>query len=81
MSVSLHCDSQAAIAVAKNSVYNAKKRHLRIRHASVKQLLQNGVIALDYVKSESNLADPLTKRLARRLVVDSSRGMGLKALT
>jgi hypothetical protein len=78
--ISLHCDSQAALGIAKNSVYNAKKRHLRIRHAAVKQLLENGVIALDYVKSEGNLADPFTKGLSRRLVADTSRGMGLKAL-
>ncbi|KAL9225070.1 hypothetical protein vseg_001037 [Gypsophila vaccaria] len=79
--VSLHCDSQAAIGVAKNNVYNAKIRHIRIRHAAVKQLLENGVIALDYVKSESNLADPLIKGLTKRLVADTSRGMGLKSLS
>ncbi|GKC87897.1 retrovirus-related pol polyprotein from transposon TNT 1-94, partial [Tanacetum coccineum] len=40
--VSIHCDSQAAIGIAKNSVYNGKKRHIRIRHGIVKQLLKNG---------------------------------------
>ena len=33
---SLHCDSQAAIGVAHNSVYNGKRRHIRIRHSAVK---------------------------------------------
>ena len=78
--VSLHCDSQAAITNAKNSVYNAKKRHMRIRHAAVRQLLENGVIAIDYVKSESNLADPFTKGLTRKLVSETARGMGLRTL-
>lgn len=77
-SISLHCDSQAAIGVAKNSVYNGKRRHIRIRHAAVKQLLDNGVIALDFVRSERNLADPLTKSLNGRQVVESSVGMGVK---
>ena len=80
VSVSLHCDSQAAIGIAKNSVYNGKKRHIRIRHAIVKQLLKNGVISLDYVKSEKNLADPFTKGLARKVVLESSRGIGLKPI-
>lgn len=79
--VSLHCDSQAAIGVAKNSVYNGKKRHIRIRHGVVKQLLKNGVISLDYVRSERNLADPFTKGLSRRVVLESSRGMGLKPIS
>ncbi|KAL4017954.1 hypothetical protein IC575_021534 [Cucumis melo] len=36
--VSIQCDSQAAICTAKNSVYNGKSRHIRLRHAVVKQL-------------------------------------------
>lgn len=78
--VSIHCDSQAAIGIAKNSVYNGKKRHIRIRHGIVKQLLKNGVISLDYVRSENNLADPFTKGLPRKVVLESSRGMGLKPM-
>ena len=74
--VSLHCDSQAAIGIAKNSVYNGKKRHIRIIHGEVKQLLKNGVISLEYVRSERNLADPITKGLTRKMVFESSRGWG-----
>jgi hypothetical protein len=79
--VSLHCDSQAAIGVANNSEYNGKRRHIRVRHGIVKQLIKNGVISFEYVKSEKNLADPLTKGLTRKVVLDSSRGVGLKALS
>ena len=76
--VSLHCDSQAAIGVANNNAYNGKRRHIRIRHSAVRQLIKNGVITLDYVKSGRNLADPFTKGLPRKVILDSSRGMGLK---
>uniref|UniRef100_A0A2N9FSN7 Retrovirus-related Pol polyprotein from transposon TNT 1-94-like beta-barrel domain-containing protein n=1 Tax=Fagus sylvatica TaxID=28930 RepID=A0A2N9FSN7_FAGSY len=31
-SISLHCDSQAAIGRAKNKLYNGKQRHMRLRH-------------------------------------------------
>ena len=55
--ISLHCDSQAPIGVAHNSVYSGKKRHIRIRHSTVKQLLKHGVIFLEYIKSEKNVAD------------------------
>ncbi len=77
-SISLHCDSQSAICVAKSNAYNGKKRHIRIRHETVRQLITNGVICLEYVRSERNLADPLTKGLIRRIVLDTSRGMRLK---
>ncbi|KAL0462711.1 UNVERIFIED_CONTAM: hypothetical protein Slati_0158700 [Sesamum latifolium] len=79
--VSLHCDSQAAIGIAKNYAYNGKRRHIRIRHSAVKELLKNGIISLEYVRSERicqrNLADPLTKGLTRRVILETSRAMGL----
>ncbi|KAK4381706.1 Retrovirus-related Pol polyprotein from transposon TNT 1-94 [Sesamum angolense] len=78
--VSLHCDSQAAIGIAKNYAYNGKRRHIRLRHSAVKELLKNGIISLDYVRSERNLADPLTKGLTRRVIQETSRAMGLKPL-
>ncbi|KAK9046340.1 hypothetical protein V6N11_052232 [Hibiscus sabdariffa] len=62
--VSLLCDSQAAISIAKNQAYNGKKRHIRIRHESVRHLIRNGVLSLEYVRSERNLVDPLTKGLS-----------------
>lgn len=45
--VALHCDSQAAITVANKHIYNGKKRHIRLRHKAVKDLLSNGVISLE----------------------------------
>ena len=78
--ISLHCDLQAAIGVAHNNIYNGKKRHIRTRYGEVKQLLKHSVISLEYVRSEKNLADPLTKGLPRKVVLESSRGMGLKPM-
>ena len=79
-SVSMHCDCQSAIAIAKNKSYNGKNRHIQLRHNLVKQLLKSGTISIDYVKSERNLADPLTKPLGRKMILETSRGMGLKPL-
>ncbi|KAK4394043.1 hypothetical protein Sango_1875100 [Sesamum angolense] len=78
--ISLHCNSQATIDIAKNYAYNSKRRHIRLRHGAVKELLKNGVISAEYVRSERNLADPLTKGLTRRMILGTSRAMGLKPL-
>ena len=79
-SVSMHCDCQAAISIAKNKAFNGKNRHIRLRHEVVKQLLKDGIISIDYVKSEVNLAYPLTKPLGRKLILETSSGMGLKPI-
>ncbi|KAA0062053.1 ty1-copia retrotransposon protein [Cucumis melo var. makuwa] len=68
----------AAIGIAKSSVYNGKRRHIRLRHAAVKQLLKEGTISLEFVRSKKNLADPLAKGLTRKVVIDSLVNMGLK---
>ena len=62
-------------------MYNGKSRHIRRRHNTVRQLLLSGIISIDYVKSKDNIADPLTKGLAREQVYKLSRGMRLKPVT
>ena len=62
------CDSQATIAKAKSKMFNGKNRHLRLRHSIMLHLLKTRVISLHFVRSELNLADPLTKPLHRKLV-------------
>ena len=74
----IHCDSETTLSRAYSQIYNGKFRHIGLRHSYVRQLLTYGVITIDYVTSCQNLADPLTKGLARDLVYKTSRGMGLK---
>ena len=46
----VHCDSQSAIARARNSMYNGKSRHIRRRHKTIRRLLSTGIISIDYIK-------------------------------
>ena len=53
-SVSIRCDCQAAIGRVLNQNHNDKNRHIRLRHKNIRQLLNDGVISLEYVRSEMN---------------------------
>ncbi|GKA21833.1 putative reverse transcriptase domain-containing protein [Tanacetum coccineum] len=44
----------------------------------IRELITNGVISIEFVRSQQNLANHLTKGLARDLVIKSVEGMGLK---
>ncbi|CAM8903498.1 unnamed protein product [Rhodiola kirilowii] len=77
-SISIHCDSKATLAKAYSQMYNGKSRHLGIRHSAVRERITHGVISIDYVRTHQNLADHLTKGLARNLVHKSCLGMSLK---
>ena len=78
--ISILCDSVAALAKAYSQVYNGKSRHLGVRHSMIRELIMNGVILVEFVKSQQNLADHLTKGLTRDLVHKSVIGMGLKSI-
>ena len=62
-------------------MYNAKSRHIRRRHNTIRQLLSSAIITIDYVKSSDNVSDPLTKGLVRQAVERSSKGMDLRLRT
>ena len=62
-------------------MYDGKSWYIRWQHNTIRQLLSNGVISIDSIKSKDNLADPLTKGLPRDQVNYLSRGMELKPMT
>ncbi|GJW28810.1 zinc finger, CCHC-type containing protein [Tanacetum coccineum] len=53
--------------------------HLGVRHSMIHELITNGMVSIEFVRSQQNLADHLTKGLARDLVIKSAEGMGLKS--
>ncbi|GJY85424.1 zinc finger, CCHC-type containing protein [Tanacetum coccineum] len=73
---SILCDSAATLAKAYRQMYNGKSRHLGVRHSMIRELITNGVVFIDFLRSQRNLAGHLTKRLARDLVLKSTEGMG-----
>jgi len=53
-------------------------RHVKRRLKSIRKMRNSGVIALDYVQTAKNLADPFTKGLSRNVIDEASREMGLR---
>nr|GEU59274.1 zinc finger, CCHC-type [Tanacetum cinerariifolium] len=78
-SISIRCDSFATLARAYIQMYNGRSRHLVVSHNMIGELILNRVVSIEFVRSQQNLADHLTKGLARDLVLKSAEGMGLKS--
>ncbi|GJV32933.1 hypothetical protein Tco_1393333 [Tanacetum coccineum] len=77
--ISIRCDSASTLAKAYSQMYNGKSRYLGVRHSMIRELITNRVISIEFVRSQQNLADHLTKGLARDLVIKSAEVMGLKS--
>ncbi|GKD27201.1 hypothetical protein Tco_1233415, partial [Tanacetum coccineum] len=74
-SISIHCDSDATLTKVYSQKYNGKSRHLGVKHSMMRELITNGVISIEFVRSQHNLTDHLTKGLAMDLVIKSMIGM------
>ena len=65
-SMKLYCDNKVAIDIAHNPVQHDKTKHVKIDRHFIKEKLNNMCIYMPFVRSGDQLADILTKSLARR---------------
>eukprot|EP00833_Pecoramyces_ruminatium_P006363 jgi/Orpsp1_1/1180395/evm.model.c7180000073227.1 len=61
--LTINIDNKAAIYNSKNQTINPKNKHIDVRYHYIRELVSNGKIKLNYIKSKNNLADGLTKYL------------------
>ncbi|KAH9790306.1 Integrase catalytic domain-containing protein [Citrus sinensis] len=59
--INVYCDSQSAIHLTKNQVYHARTKHIDVRFHFVREIVDDGKILLQKIKTAENPADMLTK--------------------
>ena len=75
----MNCDNQTLIIKVNSSKDNMKSSsHVKRRLKSVRKMRNSGVIALDYINTSKNLADPFTKGLSRNVIDNASKEMGMR---
>ena len=76
----LHIDNQSAISVAKNPEHHGRMKHLDLRYYWLRDAVDKGTLGIDYVPTDSMVADILTKSLTRVKVEEGCRQLGLQKL-
>ena len=51
--------------MTENTVFHDKSKHIEVRYHFIRDMVQKGAIKLKYVPTEEQVADVLTKPLAR----------------
>jgi Reverse transcriptase (RNA-dependent DNA polymerase) len=73
----LYIDNQSAIAIARNPEFHDRTKHIDIRHHFLREKVEDNQVALEYVPTNEQIADVLTKGLVRDKHDRFFIGMGL----
>jgi hypothetical protein len=74
----IFCDNQGAIALAKDPRFHSRMKHVEIQHNFVREKVNDGTIQLEYVNTESQVADGLTKALDKGRFQTFRNAIGLE---
>ena len=59
------CYNQSCINMTENPMFHDRSKHLEIKYFYIQDVMQKGAINLQYVSTDEQVADVLTKPLSR----------------
>jgi hypothetical protein len=59
------CDNQSCVKLSENLSVHDKSKHIEIRYHYIRDMVQKGAVKLQYVATDEQIADVLTKPLSR----------------
>ena len=74
---SIYCDNLRATHYAANSIFHSRMKHLALAFHFVREQVQRGTLRVQHISGCDQLADSLTKPLARSRLHDLSTKIGL----
>jgi hypothetical protein len=73
----IHCDNQSCIKLSENPVFHDRSKHIEIRYHFIRDWVHRGVVQLQFIPTDDQVADILTKALPRGKHVFFRDKMGL----
>lgn len=73
----LFCDNKSTVMYSNNNMSSSKSKHKEIKFLVVKERVQSGKISIEYIGTNSMIADPLTKWLPPKVFHEHTTHMGV----
>ena len=73
----IHCDNQSCIKLTENLVFHDKSKHIGIKYLFIRDWVQKRVVKLEYVSTDEQVVDILTKSLPQGKHVHFRDKMGV----
>jgi len=73
----IYHDNNSAVLYSNNNKRTTKSKFIDIKFLVVKEIVQNRQIFIEYIGTDSMLADPLTKGLVSRVFHEHTAHMGV----
>ena len=78
LAASLGLDNQACIAISKNPEKHSRTKHIEVRYHFIRDAVSDGIVKLQYVNTNQQIADMLTKPVNGITLRKHSEALGLK---
>ncbi|XP_019091415.1 PREDICTED: uncharacterized protein LOC109128812 [Camelina sativa] len=75
----MFCDNSSAIKLSKNPVLHGRSKHIHVRFHYLRELVNDGVIQLDYCSTHDQISDIMTKAVKLEAFEKLKNRMGVGA--
>ncbi|GKE72024.1 hypothetical protein Tco_1530096 [Tanacetum coccineum] len=80
-SMQLLGDKLNVIALCCNNIQHSRSKHINFRYHFIKEQVENGVVEVNFVRTEYQLADILTKALGRERLDFLINKLGMRSMS
>lgn len=78
--VRLFVDNKSAIALMKNPVFHGRSKHIDTRYHFIRECVEGGQILVEFVRSEDQRADGMTKGLPATKLATARHLLGVRLI-
>jgi hypothetical protein len=80
-STTIYCDNQSCIRLSEHPVFHERSKHIEIKYYFIRDKVQEGEVKLEYIPTDEQTADILTKPLSRIKFAYFREKMGIAEIT